>query len=636
MCYGVALAIEGGKKSMVQIHFACCVVLVLVLGSLLPVSHAGASDDQGFMKVQDNEIAHSSNTDWWPMFHHDLSHIGYSTSLAPETNFTLWTYTTGYAVSSSPAIVDWKVYFGSEDGNVYCLDALTGVKLWNYSTGHLVCSSPAVYENMVYVGTNDAPGSNGSKLYCLDASTGEHIWEYATGDENEYGMYSSPAVADGRVYIGSGDHKVYCFDAMTGTKLWDFSTNGEVVSSPALMNGKVYVGSLDSNLYCLNASTGAQLWFYPAQGQIRSSPAVANGKVYFGASKMYCLDAETGAHIWDQQHDFLYSSPAVYNGKVYICDTMQDVYCFNATYGWVLWQYETEPGYAYMFSSPAVADGKIYVGAGDGEVYCLNANTSEKIWDYATEYFLQSSPAVASGRMYIGDMSGKMICFGEVPQPPEAPILYGPDAGVVNVSYTFYINQIMSPDGDQSLVICEWGDGNVSMWDGPFIPGQNISGSHRWYRPGWYGVIVKLIDQWGASSPWSNPVWITIADNKPPNIPKIDGPTRKRPGTYNYTFCATDPDGDNVSYQIDWGDGTYDYWVGSVPSGEVLIQSHTFSKIGTYSIKARAKDINGALGDWGTIPIRIPVEKMMPAFLELLFERFPNAFPFLRNLLNVP
>ena len=49
----------------------------------------------------------------WPMFRHDLQHTGYSTSPAPNTNQTLWNYTTGNFVASSPAVADGKVYVGS-------------------------------------------------------------------------------------------------------------------------------------------------------------------------------------------------------------------------------------------------------------------------------------------------------------------------------------------------------------------------------------------------------------------------------------------------------------------------------------------------------------------------------------------
>ena len=101
-------------------------------------------------------VAASVEIDWWPMFSHDLNHTGYSTSTAPNTNNTIWNYTTGGAVWSSPAVVDGRVYVGSWDYKVYCLDASTGAHVWNYATGGSVRSSPAVAGGRVFVGSTDA------------------------------------------------------------------------------------------------------------------------------------------------------------------------------------------------------------------------------------------------------------------------------------------------------------------------------------------------------------------------------------------------------------------------------------------------------------------------------------------------
>ena len=50
-------------------------------------------------------------------------------------------------------------------------------------------------------------------------------------------MFSSPAVANGMVYVGSEDNNVYALNATTGAKLWSYTTGGEVLSSPAVANG---------------------------------------------------------------------------------------------------------------------------------------------------------------------------------------------------------------------------------------------------------------------------------------------------------------------------------------------------------------------------------------------------------------
>ncbi len=103
---------------------------------------------------------------------------------------------------------------------------------------------------VVYVGGED------NNVYALNARTGALLWS-----DNVRWVYSSPAVANGVVYVGSYGN-VYALNASTGARLWTYTTGNIVYSSPAVANGVVYVGSDDKNVYALNASTGAKLWSY--------------------------------------------------------------------------------------------------------------------------------------------------------------------------------------------------------------------------------------------------------------------------------------------------------------------------------------------------------------------------------------
>jgi len=217
----------------------------------------------------------------WPTFHHDLRRTGYSWSKAPENNQTLWSYATGGRMLSSPAVADGKIYMGSEDGKIYCLNATTGEHIWNYTTGSYVFHCPTVVDDKVYIGSWD------HKVYCLNAKTGVLIWNYTVGGWVE----SCPAVADCRVFVSSGDNKIYCLNATTGEHIWNYTTSSSMYSSPAVVDGKVYIGSEDYKLYALNASTGAPIWSYTTGDCVWSSPAVAYGKVYAGSwdNKIYCF-----------------------------------------------------------------------------------------------------------------------------------------------------------------------------------------------------------------------------------------------------------------------------------------------------------------------------------------------------------
>ena len=60
----------------------------------------------------------------------------------------------------------------------------------------------------------------------------------------------------------AGDGNVHALNASTGAMLWSYTTGSTIESSPAVANGVVYIGSDDGNVYALNASTGALLWSY--------------------------------------------------------------------------------------------------------------------------------------------------------------------------------------------------------------------------------------------------------------------------------------------------------------------------------------------------------------------------------------
>jgi len=92
----------------------------------------------------------------------------------------------------------------------------------------------------------------------------------------------------------------------------------------------------------------------------------------------------------------------------------------------------------------------------------------------------------------------------------------------------------------------------------------------------------------------------TGPENSVPNIPNI--PSNLSNGyvdsTYSFSTSTTDPDGDNVSYQFDWRDGNLSPWSNYVSSGTSVNMSHSWSKEGTYNVKVKAQDEDGAESGW--------------------------------------
>jgi len=416
----------------------------------------------------------------WPKFHATLAGTGlnpYENVLNPANVAQLtpaWSSGTSSYIWSSPAVVNGVVYIGSQDGNLYAYSAggtigCTGTRpdrsctpLWVGPTTSQITSSPAVSNGVAYIGSEDG------KLYAFSAAastkcsgtpkTCPPLW---TGTMKGGIADSSPAVANGVVYVGADDDKLYAFSAAGTTNcsgtpktcqpLWTGATGGYIISSPAVVSGVVYVGSDDHDLYAFDAAgmtncsgtpkTCRPLWTGATGSPVRSSPAVANGVVYVGSNDgyLYAFGAgstsncsgipKTCTPLWRAYMGVTYSSPAVAGGVVYVGSEDNYLYAFSAagTTGCSgspktcspLWTaYTSGP----IYSSPAVANGVVYIGSFDGMLYAFSAAAGSScnnnvpkdcfpLWNGTTGYSIASSPAVANGMVFVGSSDGAICAF---------------------------------------------------------------------------------------------------------------------------------------------------------------------------------------------------------------------------------
>lgn len=332
------------------------------------------------------------------------------TSAPPATPLLRWTYTTKGQVWSSPAVAGGKVYVGSDDGNVYALNADNGRQVWSFPTGGMVRSSPAVVNGIVYVGSHDG------NVYALNADNGRQVWSYHIGGQ----IWSSLAVAGGIVYVASGNGNVYALDAApsaTRRVVWSFPTGAALRCGPVVAGGIVYVGSEDHTVYALDAAPSAAnrvRWRYTTGDWVVSNPslAVAGGTVYVGSRdyKLYALNALTGVPRWPPYltEGSVDSRPVVAGGTVYVGSNDHKVYALDTANGSLRWA--TSVG-DFAVSGPAVAGGTVYAGSGNGEVYALNAANGDIRWHYKTGNSIFSSPVVAGNIVYVGSEDGKVYAF---------------------------------------------------------------------------------------------------------------------------------------------------------------------------------------------------------------------------------
>jgi len=489
----------------------------------------------------------------WPMFRYGLNNLGYSPSLAPDDNALLWSKEFTYEIKSNPTIYDDKIYIvdNTQDplgrgGDIYCLDAFTGEEIWKMDQwDDEVWGSPTVAEDKVF-----ALGI-AYNLYCYNASTGELLWEY------EANGHCSPMVLDNKVYFGINiEGGFYCLNATTGDKIWEFDTETNYEGcTPAIVNGKVYIGNNNDIFYCLDADTGDEIWNYSVGGSIWSSPSFYDDKVYFASDKLYCLNAYNGDEIWTVSGIATSCSPAIAYDNVFIGSSGK-IHCVDAETGDEIWQ--SSPLGTTIWNAHAVADYKLYTCSnGDPARFnCLDVDNGEIIWQYIfSSSYSYSSPAVAYGNVYVGSGDDKTLyAFGTPNEPPDAPVKPdGPNEGEWYVEYTFN-SSTTDPEGNTIHYLFDWDDGLNSGWLGPYASGDTVSATHIWTKGGNYEIRVKAHDGRRESN-WSEALSIII-ENHPPNEPRNpippNGTTYVNINTTISWYC-NDPDGDDLTFDVYFG-----------------------------------------------------------------------------------
>src|SRR5262245_7521219 len=171
-------------------------------------------------------------------------------------------------------------------------------------------AKPLLAENRVYVAAVQPSGlSQTSVVMALDAETGAVVWTF-DNDRSLKPIFSSPVIADGRLFIGEGFHqdkdcKLFCLDARTGAKQWEYQTQSHTESTATVVDGKVYFGAGDDGVICVDAASGKKIWNYPGV-HIDSKAVVSGGKLYVGSgvgdihrtTLLLCLNASDGKEIW--------------------------------------------------------------------------------------------------------------------------------------------------------------------------------------------------------------------------------------------------------------------------------------------------------------------------------------------------
>jgi outer membrane protein assembly factor BamB len=336
----------------------------------------------------------------WPMFHYSSAHVGVN----PHER-------TLNRRNVSRLHVVWQTRFRAP--------AQEGI----------VNSSVAVGARAIYVGS-ERP----TALFAFRRRDGKLLWKAQAGH-----VESSPAVANGRVFVGSNDGNLYVFGAASGKLLWKRDVGLEVASSsPTVVGRAVYIAAQadlagEGVLYKLDVSSGSVKWQAdlgaapPGQNGFAAAASVAGGAVYVGTESGDVLSFPASCSTpclprtrYEAQPGAEMGTAAVTAHRIFVSGNGNEgsfVYAFAKNCGipvcQPLWKGETLT--PFTFSTPAAADGLVYVEGyklyafpvkcGSGGVVCRPR------WKAAVKGFA-ASPAVANGVAYAGSITGRLYAFG--------------------------------------------------------------------------------------------------------------------------------------------------------------------------------------------------------------------------------
>ena len=251
-----------------------------------------------------------------------------------------WEYGTGNSGDFTRSLyreADGCIYAAATDGTIHCLEAEHGTQRWQFEGSNGPASFLAVADDRVY-----AHGSRG-RLICLDADNGTKLWEFGRPDRS----IVAAAVTGGRVYVAHCG-KLHCLHAGRGETVWEFPaserqddiTGYTEFSTPCVANERVYVGRWDGKLYCLDAVRGAKLWEVPAPHGFRvlSEPVVSGKRILVNCArqpseqgKLCSIDSDSRALSWVcDVASGARLAPLIGRERVFICLAGSRLSCLDA------------------------------------------------------------------------------------------------------------------------------------------------------------------------------------------------------------------------------------------------------------------------------------------------------------------
>ncbi len=339
----------------------------------------------------------------------------FAASGLPTLSGVAWTLKTGGPVRSSPVVADGVLVVGSDDGNVYAVDPVTGAERWRFATGGAVQASATIADGRVHI------GSKSGFQYALDVRDGRELWRWSNDAANpkQFPITNSTALAYGVLFVGvngwSPRSNMVGLDPATGAEVWRCraAKPNDGPMAPSVLGGLLVFPGNDNVLWGIDLATTDVRWRGHGH-HCHASVAVGTDGLYYDAGDTcFRMDPADGKITGRSRQApggalnfFPHASPAVQDGVAVFAKQDGVLRAFRGDLYAPLW--ETQLG-SQPNSSPAIAGGLVYIGTDDGQVHAVDLATGAIRWQHRMGGAVQSSPLPGDGCVWVGSDDGTVV-----------------------------------------------------------------------------------------------------------------------------------------------------------------------------------------------------------------------------------
>lgn len=354
--------------------------------------------------------------------------------LSPAPN-PRWQTKCGSAIYATTAVRDGIAFVGSIGGVFHAINTTDGSLVWTFGAGRPIFGEASTDADAVYFVCDNG------WLFKLARDSGKEVWRYDLGDAQvsripphprvyDYDYQAPrPTLADGVIYVGSGDGSFHAVNADDGHRIWRVATKGKIRTDAAVVGAHVVFTTTDGLIVMAERATGRTVWQKESKAPVTSSPVMIGGRLIVGGrdSQLQALQPDSGDQLWRVGFwgSWVEATPTVAGEHFYLGSSdLRRVGRYDPANGRIVWRTDV---FGWAWGRPLVTEKYVFVGTAGVKPYdirhvaaltALDRTTGKMLWrrpmpEPAGEFVwgFAGSPALSGDTLVIGGLDGTLYGF---------------------------------------------------------------------------------------------------------------------------------------------------------------------------------------------------------------------------------